>query len=205
VAQRRRRVGAVGRLLGGDGDAATKVEVHSGAAVGSIVRHDAVGVREPGEVLGEERVDHVVREQEVQLTGVDDDLGRVAAVLPFRGKAEQQRRLLRGGISGGADGLHGDALVAARQRVGVVDVGVARGAERGGVGAARHGGRRALAHLADPHPLVPRPRVPRVAPPAQVRAARARPAVRRRRRSAARPAPPSPQTPVPPHQGLHRA
>lgn len=52
--------------------------------------------------------------------------------------------------------LHRDALVAARERVGRVDVGVARDAEGRSVGLARDGRRSLLADLAHPHALVPR-------------------------------------------------
>jgi len=94
------------------------------------------------------------------------------------------------------EGRHGEALVASRQRVGRVDVGVAGGAERGGVGAARDRRRRVLADLAEPDPRVARPGAvrPRVAPGAQERRVRA--AVEARRLGAARVAGPRAQAPV---------
>jgi len=70
------------------------------------------------------------------------------------------------------EGRDGEALVAARERVGRVDVGVAGGAERGGVGAAGDGGGGVLADLAQPDARVAGPGAvrPGVAAGAQERA-----------------------------------
>jgi hypothetical protein len=80
-----------------------------------------------------------------------------------------------------------------------VDVGVAGGAEHGGVSLARDGGGRELADLAHPHALVGEPRVARarVARRAEERATRgARAAVHRRGRRLAAAAPPASDAPV---------
>jgi hypothetical protein len=81
--------------------------------------------------------------------------------------------------SGKGYGGDGKPLVAARERIRGVDVDVAVGAERGGIGLASHGGWSGLADLANQHALVPRrqsirPVDPLVATRAQVR--RIRPA-----------------------------
>ena len=60
------------------------------------------------------------------------------------------------GVVAGSDGEDRDAVVAACERVGGVDVGVAGGAEGGGVGLAEERRRCPLAGLADPHAFVPR-------------------------------------------------
>lgn len=57
--------------------------------------------------------------------------------------------------SGEVEGKDGDAVVAAGEGVGGVDLGVAGCAECGGVGAAGELGRGGRAHLAHPHALVP--------------------------------------------------
>jgi hypothetical protein len=92
--------------------------------------------------------------------------------------------------------------VPARERVGRVDVGVAGGAERGGVGPAGDARRRVLADLAEPDPRVSRPGAvrARVAPGAEERRVRA--AVEPRRLGPARVARPRVQAPVRPAHRL---
>nr|GMC76748.1 hypothetical protein Iba_chr03eCG4130 [Ipomoea batatas] len=57
-------------------------------------------------------------------------------------------------VEGAGDGKNRDAVVAARQGVGGVDVGVVGCVERGGVGLAEEGGWRALAGLTHPDALM---------------------------------------------------
>ncbi|CAN6245079.1 unnamed protein product [Urochloa humidicola] len=106
------------------------------------------------------------------------------------------------------EGRDGGTLVAACERVRRVDVGVAGGAERGGVGAAGHGGGGVLADLAEPHASVAGTRAVRagVAPGAQERAVGAAVQARRLRRArvaGARHPPPASapaQIPAPPRR-----
>lgn len=55
----------------------------------------------------------------------------------------------------GGDGENGDALVAAGEGIGGVDVGVAGGAEGGGVSLAEERRRSSLAGLAEPDAFMP--------------------------------------------------
>jgi hypothetical protein len=161
---------------------------------------------------------HGTREVEVEVrVGVrEEHLRRGAFFLPVVGLGEEPRRRLvlvapvvvgcfgrrrRGEGLGrvgqrAEEGCHVEALVAARERVRRVDVGVAGGAERGSVRAARDRRRRVLADLAEPDPRVARPGAvrPRIAPGAQERRVRA--AVEARRLGAARVAGPRAQAPV---------
>jgi hypothetical protein len=162
---------------------------------------------------------HGTREVEVEVwVGVrEEHLRRGAFFLPVVGLGKEPRRSLglvapvvvgrfghgrrRGEGLGrvgqlAEEGCHGKALVAARERVRRVDVGIAGGAERGRVGAARDRRRRVLADLAEPHSRVARPGAvrPRVAPGAQERRVRA--AVEARRLGAACVAGPRAEAPV---------
>ena len=213
-------VGAVGGVL--DADAAREVEL-DGAGSAGAVGDDAVGVVEARDLDAEVRIQ--LREEVVQLhvlrLHVKVQRVRVVSVvlmLMLLGRGRRRRRVVvlvvglgrvagpeQHGLDGrggglGADGGDGDPRVAARQRVGVVDVGVAGGAEHGGVGLARDGGGGQLADLAHPHALVGQARVrgARVARRAEERRrpADARAAVHRRRRRLAAAAPPATHAPV---------
>jgi hypothetical protein len=191
--------GVGGRL---EADAAREVQLNSDA-----VGDDAVSVLEARELHAEVRVQ--VGEEVVQphVLGLHVQVQRVLllVVMVVLLLLFSHRLVLIGGLASGAeqhgldgrrsDGRDGDADVAARQRVGLVDVGVAGGAEHGRVRLAGHGGGRHLAHLAHAHALVPRVRGPRVARRAEERAA-AGAAVHRRRRRLARAAPPASHAPV---------
>lgn len=88
-------------------------------------------------------------------------------------------------VEGAGDGKNRDVVVAARQGVGGVDVGVVGCVERGGVGLAEEGGWRALAGLTHPDALMGGGHPMDVGVAAVAQVCRVGPAVDRARRRAA--------------------
>jgi hypothetical protein len=200
------RVGAVGGVL--NADAAREVQLDGSAGA---VGDDAVSVLEARDLDAEVGIQF--REEVVQLhvLGLHVEVQRVRVRVRVLGRRVLLVGLGSGRLAGpeqhglhgrggglGADGGDGDPRVAPGQRVGVVDVGVAGGAEHGGVGLARDGGGGQLADLAHPHALVAQARVrgPGVARRAEEGSTNARAAVHRRRGPLAAAAPPAPHAPV---------